>query len=454
MKITVLNGSPKGMQSVTMQYMKYLQNLYSECSFSFFSVANTISSIEKDPDKLRDIAEKVKSSDLVFWAFPLYYMLCCSQYKRFIELVFEREAECFKGVPAAVLTTSIKFYDHTAINYIRGVCDDLGMPFCGAYSAESSDLFKEEEQKRLSLFMESVLNRNSENTFFSRLNNPLEAVKLRYHRNLPGEKVCTAQGKWLVLADLETEGDNLGQMVSEFVDSTGKSAELIDISRLDFPPCTGCCRCAFDNECIFGEDDYIKLHREKVREADVIVIAGEIRDRYLSSTWKKFFDRSFYAGHTPSLKGKQLGFLISGEFGKLKNLQEILTAWTEFQQCGLAGFVSDEHETSEEISSAVQGLVKSLNHGVRTGYIPPGTFRMVGGSKLFRDAVWGPLRPIFQADHKYYRKNGYYNFPQNRIGNWLTNIFVAPVLRLPPVKEKVKSMMPGAMISRFKRIVS
>ena len=454
MKITVLNGSPKGMQSVTMQYVKYLQNIYNKCNFTFFSVAKNISSLEKNPEKLREISAAVKSSDLVLWAFPLYYMLCCSQYKRFIELVFEKEAESFRGIPAAVLTTSIKFYDHTAINYLRGICHDLEMPFCGAYSAESSDLFRGEEQKRLCLFMESAVNRVAEGAFLSRMNNPLKPVTLKYERDLPVEAVCSTKGKWLVMADLKDAGDNLKLMISEFIESTGNAAEQVDISCIDFPPCTGCCRCAFDNECIFGDDAYIKFHREKVREADVIVIAGEIRDRYLSSIWKRFFDRSFYAGHTPSLAGKQVGYLVSGELRSLVNLQEILTAWTEFQHCNLAGFVTDELDSSRELTLSIRSLVKSLDHGMRTGYISPGTFRQVAGFKLFRDCIWGPLRPIFHADHRYYRKHGYYNFPQNNLATRLVNIFVTPVLHLTPVKKKVKNMMPGAMISRFRRIVS
>jgi multimeric flavodoxin WrbA len=53
----------------------------------------------------------------VLWAFPLYYLLVASQYKRFIELIFENNSTAaFKGKYAAVLTTSINFYDHTAHN--------------------------------------------------------------------------------------------------------------------------------------------------------------------------------------------------------------------------------------------------------------------------------------------------------------------------------------------------
>ena len=44
---------------------------------------------------------------------------------------------------------------------------------------------------------------------------------------------------------------------------------------------------------------YIEFYNAKVRQADILVFAGAIRDRYLSSTWKTFFDRSFFNTHTP-----------------------------------------------------------------------------------------------------------------------------------------------------------
>jgi len=46
--------------------------------------------------------------------------------------------------------------------------------------------------------------------------------------------------------------------------------------------------------------------------ADIIIMAGSVHDRYLSATWKQFFDRSFFKGHTPGLDGKQIGFVIAG----------------------------------------------------------------------------------------------------------------------------------------------
>jgi len=137
MKIAVLNGSPKGEVSVTMQYVHFLQQRFPEIEFVFYDVALKIKKLEKDDKSFGEVIAGVAAADAVLWAFPLYFLVVCSQYKRFIELIFEKNAvSAFRGKPAACLTTSINFFDHTAQNYINGICDDLGMNFFGSYSAE------------------------------------------------------------------------------------------------------------------------------------------------------------------------------------------------------------------------------------------------------------------------------------------------------------------------------
>ena len=48
MNILVLNGSPKGKYSITLQTVRYLQKLHPEHSFEFLNVGQTIKSLEKD----------------------------------------------------------------------------------------------------------------------------------------------------------------------------------------------------------------------------------------------------------------------------------------------------------------------------------------------------------------------------------------------------------------------
>lgn len=63
MKIIVLNGSPKGELSVTMQYVLYLQKKFPDHQLKIINVAQKIKILEKNQSKLLDIIEEIKTSD-------------------------------------------------------------------------------------------------------------------------------------------------------------------------------------------------------------------------------------------------------------------------------------------------------------------------------------------------------------------------------------------------------
>src|SRR5271157_3875829 len=155
MKIVVLNGSPKGDVSVTMQYVHFLQKKFLQHELKILNISQRLPVIEKDEEKFREVIDEVRSADGVLWAFPLYYLLVHAHYKRFIELIFERGVKsAFQGKYTAALSTSIHFYDHTAHNYINAICDDLDMKYVGFFSANMPDLLEEKKRKELTLFAE------------------------------------------------------------------------------------------------------------------------------------------------------------------------------------------------------------------------------------------------------------------------------------------------------------
>jgi NAD(P)H-dependent FMN reductase len=98
MKIVVFNGSPKGMTSVTMQYVRFLQKRFPQHEFTIFSVCHDIKNLESDQTAWREVMGAVEAADIVLWATPVYVFLIPGACKRFIELVIERGAQAaFKG---------------------------------------------------------------------------------------------------------------------------------------------------------------------------------------------------------------------------------------------------------------------------------------------------------------------------------------------------------------------
>ena len=157
MQVAVLNGSPKGEMSVTMQYVRYLQKVFPEHKLKIHHISQRIKRLEQDEEVFSQIIDEVHSSDAVLWASPVYYWLVPAQYKRFIELIWERGvAKAFAGKYAASLTTSINFYDFTAHQYLQAISEDLDMRFVGPFSAYMYDLLEEANRDALRCFAEEL----------------------------------------------------------------------------------------------------------------------------------------------------------------------------------------------------------------------------------------------------------------------------------------------------------
>ena len=67
MNILVLNGSPKGEYSVTLQTIKYLQALHPEHSFEVLHVGQHIKGLEKD---FTPAVSAVEKADLLLFSYP------------------------------------------------------------------------------------------------------------------------------------------------------------------------------------------------------------------------------------------------------------------------------------------------------------------------------------------------------------------------------------------------
>ncbi|HOP64737.1 MAG TPA: NAD(P)H-dependent oxidoreductase [Spirochaetota bacterium] len=455
MKITVLNGSPKGDLSVTMQYVKFMEKKFGEHEFSYINISQRIGKIESDDAFFNEIISEVANSDLTIWGTPLYVCLVPSQYKRFIELIWERGAEeKFRDKYAAVITTSIHFFDNTAHNYMRGICEDLGMRFAGSFSPDMYDIMQEEGREKILTFAQNIFRTVESGVVAARA-----YIKPDYNMPVytPGKPlpVVDASGrKVLILSDKTYQKGNVAAMIGRMKNSLTGDVETLSLSDIDIKGgCMGCCECGFDYRCTYtGKDEFIDFYNEKLKKADIIIFAGEIRDRYLSAKWKQMFDRAFFNTHTPTLKGKQFGLLLSGPLAMIPNLREVLNAYFQWQGANLVEIITDEHSSSD-MDILVDSLAKNLVSNAEAGYVAPPTFLGVGGMKIFRDDIWGRLRFVFQADHKYYEENGIYDFPQDDLKAIEMNKNMINLTSKPEMRENVRKMIKTEMVKPMKHIV-
>ncbi len=456
MKVVVLNGSPKGMNSVTMQYVLFLKKKLPEHEFSIHDVCQEIKRLEEDEGAFRAVVDSVAAADAVVWAFPLYYLLVHAHYKRFIELLFERHAEgSFRDKYAAVLTTSIHYFDHTAHEYVRGVCEDLGMRCIGGYSAEMYDLLKESERDRLLLFARAFFKAVEEKRSVPRRCAPVVPSDFVYEPGAPRSGTIDAGGKSvMIVSDSESPRSNLAKMVQRLQGAFLGPVSVVNLHDIRIRGgCMGCIQCGLDNQCVYRDADDVHEVYGKLTAADIVVLAGAIRDRYLSSRWKLFFDRGFFNGHVPIFVGKQMGYLVSGPLVQLANLRQILESYALSEQANLAGIVTDECGDSGELDRQLDDFAGQLADAAATGYVQPPNFLAVAGRKLFRDAVWSSLRLVFRADHRYYRSHGLYDFPARSLKTRLSEGVLSLLLVIPRFRKEFRKRIKEEMVKPLAEVV-
>jgi multimeric flavodoxin WrbA len=452
MKVCVLNGSPKGRESITLQYVHFLEEAFPAHTFIIEDVGQKIHSLETKEEEFSRAIASVSAADLVLFATPVYFMLVPAQFKRFIELVFSRNAASdFDRKYAGVITTSIHFFDHTAHAYLGAVAEDLGMQVLGSFSAKMDDLLGTKGQEDLLRFGNFLFASAEKRPVIQRRSAPVLTPD-RTYRPGPIPEPFDTRGKSVLILSDAAPGSNLEKMVLRAAACAGRSASIVPLDEAKMKGgCLGCCRCAFDNTCVY-DDGYAEFFTNTVLSADIVIFAGQIRDRYFSAAFKQFFDRSFFLGHVPRMGGKQIAVLAQGPYAATSPLPEIMAAYADVQGANLAGIVTDEEP--ELVDERIDSLVATCIRSAETGFVPPPRFPSVGGHKVFRDEIWGGMRPFFKADDLYYRSHGGYDFPQYRYANRIRTAFLALVLSIPSVRKEVMDHMKQHMLEPFARVFS
>ncbi len=457
MNIIVLNGSPKGDLSATLQYVHYIAKKYPQHKFSTLHIARDIQKIENDPQRFAAVIDQVAAADIVLWSFPLYYLLVHAHYKRFIELIWERHATAaFQDKYALAIATSIHFYDHTALQYIRAVCDDLGMRFLGDFSADMQDLLDTDKRKQLLIFADNALQTAAQQRPTFCVSKPAAVEPLPYCPGPAPSEVNPIDKKILIVTDTKDSASNQAQMVSRLQARFGGNGTVVNLQELRIETsCLGCIQCGYDNCCpLEKRDDFIPFYRDRVMTADILIYAGTIRDRYLSARWKTFFDRSFFMGHIPEIKDKHVGFVIAGPLSANPHLREILQAYFEMMEANLVAIVSDECSDSVTLDGQLDLLALQLITFSQQNYRKPRTFLGIAGHKLLRDAIWGRLRFPFIADHRYFKTHGGYDFPQRDWRSRLRNGFMLLLMKIPRIREEVyRKRIKSEMVKALQKVV-
>ena len=440
MNILVLNGSPKGKYSITLQTVHFLQRKFPNHSFEILNVGQRVKLLEKD---FSQAEERLQWADVILFSYPVYTFIAPSQLHRFMELLKESGVDV-SGKFASQLTTSKHFYDMTAHRYIQDNCADLGLKYVKGLSADMDDLLTEKGQHQACDFFRYLL-WSAESDIYE----PASVGPTTYP-NVPvtvQTSIQEKQGDVVILTDCRKADTQLSDMIDRFRAVLPYKTRVINL--WDFPfkgGCLGCFHCAVSGKCVYtdGFDDYL---RNEIQTAQAIVYAFTIKDHSMGARFKMYDDRNFCNGHRTVTVGMPVGYLVSGSYKSETNLQTVIEGRAQVGSNFLAGVATDE----ENPDAAIDRLVKNLCYALENQYVPPRNFYGIGGMKIFRDLIW-LMQGMMRADHKFYKAHGEYDFPQKKFGMMLKMYLVGAMLSSPKMLAKMGNAMNEGMLMPYKKL--
>lgn len=438
MKICVINGSPRGENSVTLQSVLYLEKRFPEHEFDFLNVGAGIQSFERD---MSGAVEAIMSSELLLFSYPVYTFLAPAQLHRFIELMKSSGAD-FRDIYMTQLTTSEHFFDVSAHKYIEDNCWDMGLRVIRGFSAGREDLLAEQGRQELEDFLRYV-GYCVENDVYEPAAPRGKPEPSVYIQSL-SPSVKPEGFDTVIVGDLREGDEDLRAMIKDFGALYPYKTRFINISDFAFKGgCLGCFGCAADGQCVY-KDGFDAFLQENIQNADAVVYAFTIRDHSMGSRFKMYDDRQFCSGHHTVTSGKPVAYIVSGSYEREDNLKMVIEGRAQVGHNFFAG-VGYDMPTME---SAARRLAYALEHHS----VQPRNFYEVGGMKIFRDLVW-LMRGIMKADHEYYKAHGLYDFPQRRWGHMLALCLLGRFMRDPRRKTRMNEKFNERMLTPYRKLL-
>lgn len=449
MNVLIINGSPKGDYSVTLQTSNYLMIKFPHINFEVINVGKYIKKYEKD---FSSALEKINNADLIIFSYPVYTFITPYQLHRFIELMKSSGVD-FSSKIATQISTSKHFYDVTAHEFIKQNCDDMKMKYIKGLSADMEDLTTEKGQKDAIKFFDYVL-WSIENEYFEAPYEKREVAIVSTSEKENHEKKELNKNV-VIVTDLVENDTHLKSMIQRFTADLTANYKIINIREYPFQGgCLGCFACTSNGKCIY-KDGFDEFLRTEIQSKDAIIYAFTIKDHSMGSRFKMYDDRQFCNGHRTVTMGTPVGYIINGNYSNEPNLKMMIEGKCQVGGNYLCGVASNEQNPDEQIDR----LAKTITYAMKNQLTQPSNFLGVGGMKIFRDLIY-QMQGLMKADHRFFKEHGQYDFPQNKKGTIIAMYLISSLvnnkklMNNKKVKAKIGSnVMNEGMLMPYKKIL-
>ncbi len=364
MNITVLNGSPKGKNSITLQTVHYLEKHFPEHQFHIYPVSSRIKTLEKDMSRILDAMEE---ADLLLFSYPVYMSMPPSQLQHFMELVKSSRRRDFRGIYVTQITTSRHDGDGTAHGYMEENFHDLGMKVLKGLSADRGDLLTGKGREEAVQFLKFVNWQISRDYYEPVPDHRYKGIRVPATLSATHEEMQVKSTNYtaVIVTDYEQEDRHLIDMIVRFRRVFPFRTKVVNIRSFAFKSgCTGCLGCIRDGICVL-DDGFQDFLRNEVFTGSAVVYACRLQSHSLGWFMKQFEDRQFCNRKRNRNKadGYPVGYLISGDFRYEVNLRTALEERAAEAGSCLCGIATDEQDTDQSIDKLASVLAYVLEEG-------------------------------------------------------------------------------------------
>ena len=138
---------------------------------------------------------------------------------------------------------------------------------------------------------------------------------------------------------------------------------------------------------------------------------------------------------------------------QLPILRQFLEAYVECEQANLVDIVTDECGQNLDLDRLLDDFARRLIGCATADYVRPPSFYSVAGGKLIRDELWSSLRVVFQADDRYFRTHGLYDFPRRSLKTWISDGLLTLMLKIPSFRREFRKKMKEGMIKPLAKVL-
>lgn len=422
MNVLVLNGSPRGNSSVTLQTVLFIQKKYPQDSFEILNVAQQLRSVENN---FEPVMEKMLAADIILFSYPVYTFMAPGQLHRFIDLLKEQiNSAGLKDKYVTQITTSKHFFDVTAQDYIRENCQDLKMHYLYGLTADMDDLPTKRGQAEALDFWRYI----------------------RFQMGQEAVPEVVSDKRIALICDLPAKDIKLRNRVEEFKAKCPYRVDEINLQdiRID-GGCLGCLKCVSDGKCVY-KDGFSELLREKILTADATVYAFTVKNHSAGTNFKYFDDRQFCNGHRILSKDKPVAYIINGDYFSEHNLETVIRGKSSVGHNIITYIAVDK-------DGEIGVLLKNLSYCLEKPILKPQNFYGVGGTKIFRDLIY-VMGGYMSADYKFYKDEGFFNdLPHKQRKRRMMMKFVGMLMRNKKIMEKAGVTINAGMLAPYKKVL-